>query len=264
MGAGPSAQAQAQDPYAQALQQYISYSQQQAGAGPSDVDQMIMDQLKRQMTTAPAGTQQAMSIFSRYADPTQVTNNEFTRGADQAAAASAAQWQNRQEGLAMRGLTPQSGAYQAAQNQNMMQRQQAVQRARLDAAKAGRETSLQAGAQMAAQGRAEANRQAAVAGQMQNQANIQQANQQQAQNQAQNALLMYGQYQTAQASKPPTEIAGGAAPMANESYYRTKYPTMSPNDAQRYEQYAANKAQQNAAIAAETAKYGSAADPKKK
>jgi hypothetical protein len=85
------------------------------------------------------------------ADPRQQQDALFTQGADQATAAAAARWGQQQDSLAMRGLTPQSGAYQSAQNQNMMQRQQGVQQARLQATLAGNQQSQHAMQQLQGQ-----------------------------------------------------------------------------------------------------------------
>jgi hypothetical protein len=88
-------------------------------------------------------------------DPTKVQDALFTQGADQATAASGARWNEQQNSLAMRGLTPQSGAFQAAQNQNMAQRQQDVQRARLNSTLAGQQQASQALSQMGNQQQAQ-------------------------------------------------------------------------------------------------------------
>lgn len=92
-----------------------------------------------------------MDRLKEMADPRQVQDALFTQGADQATAAGAARWNQQQESLAMRGLTPQSGAYQAAQNQNMAQRQQDVQRARLQSTLAGTQQAGQALSQLGSQ-----------------------------------------------------------------------------------------------------------------
>jgi len=109
-------------------------------------DQFIMDNLKQRANS------------NGYADAL------FTQGADQATAASGARWGNQQDQLAMRGLTPDSGAYQAAQNQNMMQRQQDVQKARLNATLAGDQVQQSALQQMGGQQNAQAGRQQAAYG----------------------------------------------------------------------------------------------------
>jgi hypothetical protein len=109
-------------------------------------DQFIMDNLRQRATSGGYG------------------DALFTQGADQAAAASGARWNSQQEQLAMRGLTPDSGAYQAAQNQNMMQRQQDVQKARLNATLGADQVQQSALQQMGSQQNAQAGRQQSTYG----------------------------------------------------------------------------------------------------
>lgn len=96
-----------------------------------------------------------MERLREMSDPSKTQAALFTQGADQAAAASGARWQQQQESLAMRGVTPQSGAYQAAQNQNLASRQQDVQRARLNSNLAGTQQASQALSQMGNQQQAQ-------------------------------------------------------------------------------------------------------------
>lgn len=96
-----------------------------------------------------------MERLRQMADPRQVQDALFAQGADQATAASGARWQQQQESLAMRGVTPQSGSYQAAQSQNLASRQQDVQRARLNSTLAGNQQAGQALSQMGSQQQAQ-------------------------------------------------------------------------------------------------------------
>ena len=96
-----------------------------------------------------------MERLREMSDPSKTQAALFTQGADQAAAASGARWQQQQESLAMRGVTPQSGSYQAAQNQNLASRQQDVQRARLNSNLAGTQQASQALSQMGNQQQAQ-------------------------------------------------------------------------------------------------------------
>jgi hypothetical protein len=86
----------------------------QAGLGNSDVDKMILENLRK--TSGP-----------------DYENALFTQGADMAAAAETARGSQLQEQMGRRGMSMNDPAAQAAMGQNFSQRQQATQKAALDA-----------------------------------------------------------------------------------------------------------------------------------
>jgi hypothetical protein len=206
------------DPQQAALDEYLSASRNrinQIGSDPTD--RLIMDRLQ-QMLKPDAATQQAMATFQQYSNPAATKHALFTQGADQATAAGAARWGQQAEGLALRGLDPKDGSYQAAQSQNMMQRQQDIQRARLNATLGAQQQSMAAAGRLASTAGAQNAQQQAALAAMQAQSNRIQGDKLKA-----GSALDYATFMAAQNKKPAAQqtiyTSGGSRPTSDPAWW---------------------------------------------